>query len=1116
MALAEGGDAVTGPLRIGALSGDRLALLDLLLAEEGLSTAQPQGIVRRVTGDVVPLSFAQQRLWFLDQLAPGNPFYNVPAAQRFRFGLNVEAFERALSEIVRRHESLRTRFALAKGDPVQLVAEAAPLELPVLDLGSLEAAQREREVVRLATDEARAPFDLARGPLVRARLLRLGPSDWVFLLTMHHIVCDGWSVGLLFQELAALYEAFALGRRSPLPELPVQYPDFALWQRGWLQGELLERQLGYWRERLQGLPVLELPTDRARPAVQHYRGAAHSFALPAPLVDGLRALGRREDATLFMVLLAGFKALLARYCSQQDIVVGAPIAGRSRAELEPLIGFFVNSLVLRTDLSGDPSFRELLGRVRETALGAYAHQDLPFEMLVEQLQPERDLSRNPLFQITFQLFTSPTLVQSATTGTLTALEVERGTSKFDITFDLWETEEGLGAQLIYDTDLFEAETMARLAGHYQTLLEGAAADPERPLSRLPLLTARERRQLLVEWTNTRRPYPREATVDALFSAQAQATPTAPAVRYGDQQLTYAELDRHANQLAHRLRELGVGPETPVAVCLHRSTQLIISLLATLKAGGAYLPLDPAYPKDRLAFMLADTHAPLLLTSERLLDNLPPQPPQLLLLEPEQPQLRHQPHTPPSPLTQPDNLAYLMYTSGSTGRPKGVMVPHHAITRLVKETDYATFGADETFLHFAPISFDASTFEIWGALLNGSPLVVLPEHVLSLAELAGEIERNGITTLWLTAGLFHQLVDAHPEALAGVRQLLAGGDVLSVPHARRALAALRGGRLINGYGPTEGTTFACCFPMTAETILGATVPIGRPIANARVYVLDDRREPVPVGVPGELYLGGDGLARGYWNRPELTAERFVPDPFDDDAEARLYRTGDLVRWLPDGNLEFLGRADEQVKLRGYRIELGEIEAVLAEHEAVRRAAVVLREDVPEDKRLVAYVVAEGQPAARDLRRFLAEQLPDYMLPSAFVFLDALPLSPNGKVERRSLPACDGNRPELDAAFVPPRTEAEHLLTSLWAEVLGLPRVGAHDNFFTELGGHSLLATQLVSRVRDAFGVDLPLVRFFEAPTIAELAAAIEGLLLDELEQLADAELPVGAVEESADG
>jgi amino acid adenylation domain-containing protein len=953
--------------QIGPLSGDRRALLDLLLAEEGLAKSNAQLIPRRAPGQRVPLSFAQQRLWFLDQLAPGNSFYNVPAAQRLRFPANVGVLEQALTAIVHRHESLRTRFAVADGGPAQLVEEAALVEVPVIDLEPLDAVEREREGARLAVEEAGAPFDLARGPLLRAKLLRFGPTDWLFLLTVHHIVADGWSLGVVFRELAALYEAFALGRPSPLPELAVQYPDFSLWQREWLQGERLGRQLEYWRRRLDGLPVLGLPTDRPRPAVQRYRGASQSFTLPPALAEELRELARTEQATMFMVLLAGFKALLARYCLQDDIVVGAPVAARSRPELEPLIGFFVNSLVLRTDLSGDPSFRELLRRVREMALGAYAHQDLPFEMLVEKLQPERDLSRNPLFQVVFQVVSAPTGNRADD-----AVHVERGAAALDIHLSIVDGPDGLAGTLEYDTDLFEADRMVRLAGHYRTLLEGAVAEPEQPLSGLPVLTLGERRQLLRDWTNTRCPYPDDRTVDALFAQQAQTSPDAPALQYGNQIRSYAQLDAYANQLAHQIRSHQITAGTPIAVCLACSLELITSLLAILKAGAAYLPLDPAYPHHRLAQMLTDSATPLLITSSDHLANLPPHPHTLLV---DQPPTHHHPTTPPSATTSSGSPAYVMYTSGSTGQPKGVTIPHRAVIRLVKNTEYVQLGPTDRVAQVSNVSFDASTFEIWGALLNGAALVGITKDVaLSPHEFAAQLRADRITTLWLTTALFNQVASEVPDAFATLRNLLVGGSALDPHWIREVLKHGPPERLLNGYGPTEGTTFTTCHLIRDVPEHATSIPIGTPIANTSVYVLDPHRNPVPIGIPGELYIGGDGLALGYWNRRELTAERFVPDPFGAQLSSHLYRTGDLVRWLPDGTIEFLGRLDEQVKIRGFRVEPGEVEAILGEHEAVQESVVAPQDDRHGDKRLVAYVVpkrgyrerADG-PSRDELRR-----------------------------------------------------------------------------------------------------------------------------------------------------
>ncbi|HEX5706332.1 MAG TPA: amino acid adenylation domain-containing protein, partial [Pyrinomonadaceae bacterium] len=1061
---------------------------------KGGAIEQPPPITRAPREEPLPLSFAQQRLWFLHQLEPDAAVYNIPVAVRLTGELNVAALEWTLGEIMRRHEALRTTFADNASGPVQVIADSVRPQLSVTDLRDLPEDEREREAQRLAEAEARRPFDLSRGPLVRASLLRLEDTKHALLFTMHHIVSDGWSMGVLIREVTALYAAYVAGQPSPLPELPVQYADFAVWQRQYLSGEVLDEQLSYWKQKLAGAPpVLELPTDRPRPAVHSLRGEKQIFNFQYELLEQLGDLSRREGVTLYMVLLAAFQTLLSRYSGQEDIVVGSPIAGRNRAETESLIGFFVNTLAMRTDLSGDPTFTELLGRVRETSLGAYAHQDVPFEKLVEELQPERDMSHAPIFQVALTLQNVP--MEEASFGglTLTHMAVEMGTAMFDFRIWLREWDEGLGGHIEYNTDLFDAATMRRLIEHFGRLLRAAAEDPSRRLSELPLVGEEERRKMLVDWNSTATDYPRDATIHRLFEQQVEQTPDATAVVFGDEQLTYAELNRRANKLAHYLRGLGVGPEVCVGLCVERSIEMVVGLLGILKAGGAYLPIDADYPLERITFMLEEAGVPVLLTQERLLDELPAHWAHVLCLDTEWQQVEGESEENPEAEADAENLAYVIYTSGSTGRPKGVGVVHRNVVRLVKENYFASFAPEEVFLQLASVSFDASTFEVWGSLLNGARLVVAPADALSLEELGRFVRERGVTTMWLTAGLFHQMADGHLADLRGLRQLLAGGDVLSVPHVGRALRELPGCRLINGYGPTESTTFACTHAIADEGELAATVPIGRPIANTTVYLLDARMEPVPVGVWGELYIGGDGLARGYLKRPRLTAERFIPDPFSTAPGARLYRTGDVARYLEDGRIEFQGRRDQQVKVRGFRIELGEIEAVLLQHRAVREAAVVARQghEAGGDKLLAAYLVYDADapvPNASELHRFVRERLPDYMIPSHFITLDALPLTPNGKVDRRALPAPDLSRPEQETDYVAPRNELEETLAGVWAEVLEVERVGVNDDFF-ELGGHSLLATQVISRVRGLFGVELPLRCMFESPTIAEMSVAL---------------------------
>jgi amino acid adenylation domain-containing protein len=1038
------------------------------------------------------LSFAQQRLWFMDQLEPGQSHFNMPLAVRLEGKLNVSALTGALNEIVRRHEALRTHFAEVDGRPVQVIAPGVELPLALQDLcaSTCDRKELEAEVRRLAAEEAARPFDLGRGPLLRATLLRLSETEHVLLVTMHHIISDGWSLGVLVKEVAALYEAFAEGRPSPLVELDIQYADFAVWQREWLQGDVLEGQLSYWREQLQGAPaVLELPTDRPRPPVQTFRGAHERFELEAGLTDALRALSRREGVTLFMTLLAAWQTLLARYSGQTDVVVGADVANRNRAETEGLIGFFVNMMVLRTDLSGDPTFAELLKRVREVCLGAYAHQDLPFERLVEELQPERSLSHTPLFQVLFVLQNTPLGELELPGVKMSVIDPDIATSKFDLLLTMQESETGLDAEFEYNSDLFDADTIRRMVCHLKTILAGIVADPVQRLSALPLLSATERRRLLRDWNQTRAEYPRDLSVHELFRRQARRAPSAIALRCGADSLTYAELDRRSDALARHLRRLGVGAEVRVALMLERSAGLVVAMLAVLKAGGAYVPLDATLPLGRLTRVAADAGAGVFVTQASLEELLPGGAAQVVLIEEAEEWSGTGDEEARDEEVGGGHLAYVLYTSGSTGEPKGVGVMHRSITRLVCNTNYVSLGADEVFLQFAPVSFDAATFEIWGALLNGAQLVLMTPQSPSLKELGDAIRQYGVTTLWLTAGLFHLMVDEQFEDLKGLRQLLAGGDVLSVPHVERFLRGTSV-KLINGYGPTENTTFTCCHVMEGGGDSGNSIPIGRPIANTQVYILDDRMEPSPVGVPGELYTGGDGLARGYLNSAELTAEKFIPDPFSTEPGARLYRTGDVVRYLADGRIEFIGRRDQQVKIRGFRIELGEIEMNLGRCGGVRDAAVIAREDVPGDKRVVAYVVAEDEAAlsATDLRRHLQERLPDYMVPSAFVMLEEMPLTPNGKLDRRALPPPEQFRLGATGSYAAPRTPVEELVCGIWCEVLGVERVGADEDFF-ELGGHSLLATQVISRVREALGAEVALRTLFESPTVKGLARAI---------------------------
>ena len=1021
----------------------------------------------------IPLSFGQQRLWFLDQMEPGSPLYNVPAVLRLSGPLDATALERALGEVIRRHEALRTTFPAVRGRPRQVVLPARPFALPEVDLGALPPAGAAAEALRLGQEESRQPFELGRGPLLRALLLRLAPAEHALAVTLHHIVSDGWSVDVLVRELAALYGAFTAGLPSPLPALPVQYADFALWQRRWLAGDALEEQLAYWRARLAGAPAsLKLPVDHPRLPVRSLRGAEVPVRLSEDLRDGLVRLGRQEGATVFMVLLAAFQALLHRWTGQDDLTVGSPVAGRGQAEIEGLIGFFVNTVVLRSAVEGRPSFRWLLAGAREAALGAYANQDLPFERLVEELEPRRDPSRTPLFQAALAFLTLPSAPPPFPGLVWSPVAVETDTAKFDLSLSLSEEADGLLGSLEYAAGLFDRTTALRLAGCFRTLLAGALADPERTLGELPLLTAAEEHQVAVEWgSDTAAPYPRQRAVHELFEERARLAPDLPAVSSATGTLTYAELNRRANRLAHGLRDRGVGPEVKVAVSLERSADLVVALLAILKAGGAYVPLGPSYPADRLDFLRRDCGALLVLAAADLT---------ALAAGRSGEDLR--------PAALPESLAYVIYTSGSTGRPKGVEVTHRAIVRLVQGEGTLPLGPGDRVAQAANASFDAATFEIWGALLNGAELVVFPPR-LSPEELGEQVERHAITALWLTAGFFHQMVDGPLDRLTPVRWMLAGGEAVSAAHVRTFLAAHPGCTFINGYGPTENTTFTACHPVPEAGRVRSPLPIGRPIANTSVHLLDRELRPVPAGVAGELCAGGDGLARGYLGRPERTAEAFVPNPSGPPG-SRLYRTGDLARWLPDGTLEFLGRFDHQVKIRGFRVELGEIEAAAVRHPAVRQAVALVREDRPGDRRIVLWAVPHPE-AGRDtvaLRAFLKGELPEFMIPAWLGWLDALPVTAHGKVDRRALAALE-ILPERTAAGRAPRTPVEERLAAIWSEVLGAAAIGADDDFFA-LGGHSLLATQVASWVREELAVELPLKELFARPRLADLAAWIE--------------------------
>ncbi|HEU4556995.1 MAG TPA: amino acid adenylation domain-containing protein, partial [Longimicrobium sp.] len=988
---------------------------------------------------------------------------------------------------------------------VQVVAPFGGFTLPVEDLSGLGEADREAEVRRRAAAEAARVFDLSRGPLFLAALLRLGGEDHVLLLSMHHVVSDAWSLGIFIRELSTLYAVYRDGGASPLAELPVQYADYAVWQREQLAGEVLDRELAYWRERLAGAPwLLELPTDHPRPAVRTYRGATAPVELSPELLERLQAVGRSEGATLFMTLLGAFQVLLAKYGGNDDVVVGSPIAGRTRGEVEELIGIFLNTLVLRTDLSGDPAFREVLRRVREVTLGAYEHQEMPFEQLVAELQPERSLSHAPLFQAMFTLQNA----RDGGGGGLPGLEIggvdaDIGVARFDLALALAPAAGGLRGGLTYSTDLFERGTAERMVRHLERVLEQVAADADVRLSRLDLLGEAERALVLEEWNRTEAGLPAERCIHHLFEAQAERTPGAVAVVHRGERLTYAELNARANRLAHHLGARGVGPDARVGVCVERRVGMLVGLLGVLKAGGAYVPLDPAYPVERLRYMVENS-APVMLLTEPALEGLfegsgvP-----VVDLSAPAPEWAGLPESNPGRGdVGPGDLAYVIYTSGSTGLPKGVMVGHGGVVNLLASMrGNVAMDSGDRVLSVTTIAFDIAALELFLPLSCGASTVILDRSdAADPALLAAAISGHEATVLQATPATWRMLVEGGWEGKGGLRALC-GGEALGT-----ALAAeVRGrvGELWNVYGPTETTIWSSAERVGEASLRGrAHVPVGRPLGNTRIYLLDASGAPVPVGVAGELYIGGAGVARGYRNRPGHTAERFVPDPFGAVPGARLYRTGDLGRWLADGTIEFMGRNDAQVKVRGFRVELGEIEARLAGHAAVRQAVVVAREDVPGDTRLVAYIVGEAEAEA--LRAHLRGSLPEYMVPGAFVSLDQFPLTPNGKVDRKALPA-----PELAPAgetYVAPRTPAVEVLAEIWAEVLRLERVGAHESFF-ELGGHSLIAIRMISRVRAVFGVELPLRLLFEGPTVAELAPRVEEMRRAELPVLPPV-VPVG--------
>jgi amino acid adenylation domain-containing protein len=1067
--------------------GDQRGLQGRLLPTEATgidapSLAEQQPIValaRNRLGSDAPYttSFSQQRLWFIDQLRPHSWDYNLPLAMRILGQLDLGALERSFSLLVRRHEVLRTTFGAIDGEPMQFIAPAQDVNLSVVDLRDLEPAERASQARDIVEDEAWTPFDLTNGPLFRTKLLRTDDTEHVLIINFHHIIFDDWSEQVLMHELVAAYKAFAEGGEPKLPELPVQYADFAHWQREFLQGSSLEQQLAYWRRQLADLPLLQLPTDRPRPRLQSSKGANEMIELPLELVDVLKTLGKREGATFFMTVLAAFKVLLARYTKQEDIVVGSPIANRSRLETEPLIGFFLNTLVLRTKLDGDPTFREVVQRVREMALEAYQHQELPFESLVEALAPKRDLGQNPLFQILFVLVKAPPNTRRMHELTLLPIDIEDRSAKFDVTMLLLDGSDGMRGYLNYNSDLFESATMRRFAGHFRTLLEAIAANPDAHISELSLLTAAERERFLVEWNQTDREFSRDSSIAELFEKQVALTPGNVAVVSGRETLTYAELNRRANGLAHFLQARGVHEGGFVGLCVARSIEQVVAILAILKTGSAYVPLDPAYPAERLAFMLEDSGARILLTQSALADSLPSHCAEIVRLDQIEPAVTGLDENPPGGPTG-ESPAYVIYTSGSTGKPKGVLMPHRPLVNLLEWQREVLPEAART-VQFAPVSFDVSFQEIFSTWCAGGTLLLIDEELRrDPVRLWRFVTEERVERLFLPFVALQSLAEAvtGPCALRDV--ITAGEQLRSTPQIRRMFNILETCRLHNHYGPSE-THVVTAFTLEGNPDDWAALPsIGRPIANTKILLLDENGRP---DASGELYIGGECLCRGYLNRPELTAEKFVTL-----AGGRFYKSGDLARWLPDGNLEFLGRADGQVKVRGFRVELGEVEAVLSEHPSVRDVAVTVKPDSAGLNRLIAYAVCDGEFSASTLREYAKSKLPDYFVPSLFLPIDKLPLTPSGKVNRRALPEPIGI--PSDKVSVSPRDQLEHQLVAIWQKALNVPSIGITDDFF-ELGGHSLMAVRVFAEIEKTLGKQLPLATLFEAPTIEKFASAL---------------------------
>ncbi|MDZ8085081.1 MAG: amino acid adenylation domain-containing protein [Nostoc sp. DedQUE12b] len=1052
---------------------------------------QADTIPKRQLSETIPLSFSQQRLWFIDQLYHGSSFYNIPIAFHIKGQLNITVFQQSLNEILNRHEVWRTNFTLVNGEPVQEIVPQLNWDLPIINFEHFSGKNWESEVKQIAVEEARKAFNLAKGLLVRATLVRLSEEEHVLLVTMHHIITDGWSCGVFLRELSTLYAAFSTNQPSPLPELPIQYADFTIWQRDRIQGEFLTTQLNYWKQQLKGeLPVLQLPTDRPRPNVTTFTGAKQYFTFSTVLTNALRQLSQQTDTTLFMSLLAAFNILLYRYTDQEDILIGSPIANRNRAELEGMLGLFVNTLVLRNNLSGNPSFREFLHRVREVTLNAYAHQDLPFEMLVEELQPERDLSRNPLYEVMFVLQNTPTSGEEVSGLTLRALDFDSGTAQLDIFLSMSESEEGLTGCLEYNTDIFDSTTITQLISNFETLLENIVVNPEQHLSELSLLNASEQEQLLFKFNQTRANYPQDTSLHKLFEQQVELTPDSLALISESEELTYRQLNHRVNQLVHYLQKQGVKKDTLVALCLERSIDMVVGIIAILKTGGAYIPLDPSYPVERLNFMLSDSQASLLISNQEILEKLSLSSGKIVCLDIHKDEIAQESLENPIHISPFDNLAYIIYTSGSTGIPKGVLGTHRGtVNGLHWLWKTYPFSEGEVCCQKTAISFVDSVWEIFAPLLQGIPTVIISNTTILDPQLFIEtLAHHKVTRIILVPSFLRLLLDNYSQLAKKLSQLklwISSGEALSVKLVKTFQELIPFAKLINLYGSSEVSANATYYD-TSLLQQANSVPIGRPIDNTQVYVLNRDLQPTPIGVAGELYIGGDGLAKGYLHRSELAEERFINNPFIPGS--KLYKTGDLVRYIKNGNLEYLGRDDEQVKIRGFRVELGEVAAVIAQHPDVQQSVVIARNDAQQNQRLIAYLVTDKLEITTQLLPELQQKLPNYMLPSTFVVVDTLALTPNGKVDKLALQNNEITQYNSHKSFVHPRNFTELALVKLWENLLNTSPIGVIDNFF-DLGGHSFLAVRLMAQIQDKFGHNLPLSTLFENPTIEKLATIL---------------------------